>query len=282
MANFVLVALLSVMAGTAAKEELSLRGAADRDLHDWQLGDFASARPQSVPGNYYTTTGGGTASAIALYDSYPLGQCQGGCANDSQCANGLMCFKRSGTQAVPGCTGTGRSGLNYCYSPTSAGNSTGSNVGFRLRLFWQKGDFWHHQYGELFLCMVCHTVALGGSGCQKDDDTHFQTCSANSTHFVFNAGSGGSVQIQVAGSDLCLELSSRVAYQAITLQICDSGNADQYFTSGRGSFTSSTFELSANGGGCLSSTHLPKEGEYIYNQDCGQPRAVNANLWQKW
>lgn len=27
----------------------------------------------------------------------------------------LMCFKRTGTEVVPGCSGTGQSGADYCY-----------------------------------------------------------------------------------------------------------------------------------------------------------------------
>ena len=32
---------------------------------------------------------------------------------------GLNCFKRDGTEAVPGCDGTGVSGKDYCYVPPS-------------------------------------------------------------------------------------------------------------------------------------------------------------------
>jgi hypothetical protein len=210
MIKFAIVSLLTLMVvTTTAIDEPSLRGT-PRELHDWQLGDFKSARPQSVPGNYY------------------------------------------------------------------ASNSTS---GFRMKLYWQPGDYWHHQYNELKLCMVCHTMALGGSRCEKDDDMHLVTCTTNSTHYQFNNASSGAVQILVAGSDLCLDLSCKRQYHAITLQLCDPTNLDQYFTSGRGFFFWNLFELSANGGGCLSSTHLPKEGEYIYNQNCDQPRAVHANLW---
>jgi hypothetical protein len=310
MVKFHVASLLAVLAVATAKEDPSLRGTA-RDLHDWQLGDFASARPQSIPGNYYSggastssntaTTTTTTSSGLAVYakvgdkgvpaSAYPFSACQGDCDTDADCQQGLVCSHRTGTESLPGCSGTAPQGMDYCYDPNAASASTttttvaaptGSTGGFRLRLFWQQGDFWHHQYGELFLCMVCHTVALGGSSCLQGDDTHFMDCSDTSTHYNFNSGPNGGNQIQVAGSDLCLELSSTASYAAVTLQICDSGNANQYFTAGQGDFGTTTFELSANGGGCLSSTHLPKEGEYIYNQDCSQPRSVNANLWQKW
>merc|ERR1712147_401574 len=44
--------------------------------------------------------------------------CQGDCDQDSQCDKGLKCFQRSGTTAVPGCTGKGVNHHDYCIKPT--------------------------------------------------------------------------------------------------------------------------------------------------------------------
>jgi predicted ThiF/HesA family dinucleotide-utilizing enzyme len=56
--------------------------------------------------------------------SFPLGNCEGDCDNDADCAVGHACFQRGGVETVPGCTGLGLSGKDYCYkvtaSPTSA------------------------------------------------------------------------------------------------------------------------------------------------------------------
>mmetsp|Transcript_28492 Transcript_28492/g.61197 ORF Transcript_28492/g.61197 Transcript_28492/m.61197 type:complete len:682 (+) Transcript_28492:175-2220(+) len=46
-----------------------------------------------------------------------LGKCQGDCDDDDDCESPLKCFQRGGTQPVPGCTGTGISGKDYCYDP---------------------------------------------------------------------------------------------------------------------------------------------------------------------
>merc|ERR1711920_971115 len=46
-----------------------------------------------------------------------LKACIGECDADSQCAKGLKCFQRTGTQAIPGCSGKGTSGWDYCYKP---------------------------------------------------------------------------------------------------------------------------------------------------------------------
>ena len=41
----------------------------------------------------------------APVDRYPLGPCQGDCDVDTQCQEGLICFKRSNGEPVPGCDG---------------------------------------------------------------------------------------------------------------------------------------------------------------------------------
>ena len=76
--------------------------------------------------------------------AFPLGECQGDCDYDSQCQVrtnaslgqhltyfvadcfcfllsqwGLNCYERDGTETVPGCTGGGESGKDYCYVPPS-------------------------------------------------------------------------------------------------------------------------------------------------------------------
>jgi hypothetical protein len=45
--------------------------------------------------------------------------CEGDCDSDLQCKGNLLCFQRNGIQAVPGCTGSGTSGRDYCYEPTA-------------------------------------------------------------------------------------------------------------------------------------------------------------------
>ncbi|KAL7534733.1 hypothetical protein ACHAXR_006052, partial [Thalassiosira sp. AJA248-18] len=47
--------------------------------------------------------------------NFPLGHCDGDCDVDSDCEGSLVCFGRSGTEAVPGCDGLGTSGQDYCY-----------------------------------------------------------------------------------------------------------------------------------------------------------------------
>merc|ERR1711907_628205 len=49
-----------------------------------------------------------------------LGRCYGECDKDSHCAYGLKCFQRKGTEAIPGCSGLGKVGWDYCYDPKIA------------------------------------------------------------------------------------------------------------------------------------------------------------------
>lgn len=52
--------------------------------------------------------------------TFPLGQCQGDCDDDSECADGLACFQRDDYEMVPGCSGKGERKTDYCYDPTLA------------------------------------------------------------------------------------------------------------------------------------------------------------------
>jgi hypothetical protein len=52
--------------------------------------------------------------------NFPLGECDGDCDNDAECAGDLICFQRSGTTSVPGCLGEGSPGKDYCVQPPSS------------------------------------------------------------------------------------------------------------------------------------------------------------------
>ena len=52
-----------------------------------------------------------------------LEACTGDCDNDGQCAAGLKCFQRGGYTKIPGCSGQGVSGRDYCYGEDKGGAS---------------------------------------------------------------------------------------------------------------------------------------------------------------
>merc|ERR1711885_89691 len=52
--------------------------------------------------------------------------CQGDCDGDTHCATGLKCFERSGTTAIPGCTGKGVANHDYCIKENTVQDFGGS------------------------------------------------------------------------------------------------------------------------------------------------------------
>uniref|UniRef100_A0A7S4N0E7 Uncharacterized protein n=1 Tax=Odontella aurita TaxID=265563 RepID=A0A7S4N0E7_9STRA len=48
---------------------------------------------------------------------FPLGECEGNCDDDSECAGELKCIQRDETEGVPGCYGLGVYAKGYCYDP---------------------------------------------------------------------------------------------------------------------------------------------------------------------
>jgi hypothetical protein len=58
----------------------------------------------------------GNNGAVGLLDN-----CQGDCDRDTECKPGLKCYQRTGSQAVPGCTGDQPNfrGFDFCYKPAA-------------------------------------------------------------------------------------------------------------------------------------------------------------------
>jgi hypothetical protein len=77
---------------------------------------------------------------------YPLGLCEGDCDNDGECKGHLVCFHRTGSQTIPGCSGDKPkySGIDFCYDPTTHPlpklNIVGNNFGSGYPLGLCEGD----------------------------------------------------------------------------------------------------------------------------------------------
>ena len=60
-------------------------------------------------------------------ENYKCGRCEGDCDSDNDCQTGLICFKRSGAESVPGCLAAGGdrdvTGKGYCINPTDIGQT---------------------------------------------------------------------------------------------------------------------------------------------------------------
>ena len=63
-------------------------------------------------------------SSSGQHGSTDMPLCSGDCDEDTDCAQGLQCFQRDGREPVPGCSGRGVPGWDYCYNSTAAPETT--------------------------------------------------------------------------------------------------------------------------------------------------------------
>ena len=58
-------------------------------------------------------------------EPFPLLACRADCDNDGECEGDLLCFSRGpgDLTPVPGCSGVGLAGRDYCYDPNAPTNS---------------------------------------------------------------------------------------------------------------------------------------------------------------
>ena len=50
------------------------------------------------------------------HSKLPLEHCEGDCDKDSHCADGFKCHHNDGKDAIPGCEGVAKEGMDYCVS----------------------------------------------------------------------------------------------------------------------------------------------------------------------
>lgn len=68
------------------------------------------------------------------WQHYPLDLCEGDCDNDGHCAGSLKCFDRTRDEPVPGCTGNGHTGYDYCITDPELKDSLFAPSVSQLRL----------------------------------------------------------------------------------------------------------------------------------------------------
>eukprot|EP00540_Astrosyne_radiata_P004977 CAMPEP_0116846014 /NCGR_PEP_ID=MMETSP0418-20121206/13602_1 /TAXON_ID=1158023 /ORGANISM="Astrosyne radiata, Strain 13vi08-1A" /LENGTH=270 /DNA_ID=CAMNT_0004477219 /DNA_START=126 /DNA_END=938 /DNA_ORIENTATION=+ len=83
--------------------------------------------PPPPQGNVMALTGD---SRHSCSSSRPCGKCQGDCDDDSECVGDLICYNRQKYDPVPGCSGFGTLGFDYCTiaSPDSSTTTTESSL----------------------------------------------------------------------------------------------------------------------------------------------------------
>ena len=116
----VIIALLSVVCSAAPAKEIQQRN------NTPPIAPVASASPQPSTSSSPTTVKQLTFVAYGpteVPEAYPLGECEGDCDDDTECAGTLVCMHRDGGEIVPGCNGTDASRTDYCFvapPPTSS------------------------------------------------------------------------------------------------------------------------------------------------------------------
>jgi len=100
-----------------------------------------------------------------------LAACTHECDNDGQCAAGLRCFQRDGQETIPGCTGNGVSGWDYCFDPEWE-PSIPSDTGYSYPELLRFPPITFPQGGEYTLCF-CDAEAsakVDGRACERIED----------------------------------------------------------------------------------------------------------------
>ena len=79
---------------------------------------YDAPREMVVHGLPHATSSISQSERLSMSDSAyrPCSACHGDCDSDDDCAAGLICFQRDGSEAVPGCTDPADD-YDYCYNP---------------------------------------------------------------------------------------------------------------------------------------------------------------------
>lgn len=70
------------------------------------LQQLTSSNPVDSPVN--------TLGSSPAAESFPLQRCEGDCDDDADCDEGLFCMQNSLYERLPGCSGSGQRGYDYC------------------------------------------------------------------------------------------------------------------------------------------------------------------------
>eukprot|EP00521_Asterionellopsis_glacialis_P013403 CAMPEP_0195309330 /NCGR_PEP_ID=MMETSP0707-20130614/38686_1 /TAXON_ID=33640 /ORGANISM="Asterionellopsis glacialis, Strain CCMP134" /LENGTH=236 /DNA_ID=CAMNT_0040373627 /DNA_START=150 /DNA_END=857 /DNA_ORIENTATION=- len=138
------------------------------------------------------------------FNLFPLLECHGDCDSDDECSGAnLRCFGRTGSEAVPGCSGMGTSGDDYCFDASGylvyVSNSDGTNP---IVPFADK-DFRLINTG-LFEC---------AGDCDSDDDCADNLRCFHRSANVKNAPVPGCNSMTgLTGMDYCYDASGYLAY----------------------------------------------------------------------
>jgi hypothetical protein len=206
--------------------------------------------------------------------AYPLGVCEGDCDSDHDCAGDLVCFQRHGERPVPSCQGAGSYSTDYCIRPEDDIDSVPPVPNaFRLKLYWERGYDWQYEFWEQEWCMRCDNVT-----CNAMDLLYTYSCTGKSTWFQFANRTNQATNVQVAQTDLCIQIDS---FNDARLMTCNATESLQRFSSGDGQFNTKKFELRMQDY-CLAQDHHPKAAEQLFLQECYKTVYSRTNFWTKY
>jgi len=142
-----------------------------------------------------------TALALVTHEDwnpgFTLGRCVGDCDLDSDCYSGLVCFQRAGNTAIPNCSGSGPSGVDYCIDP--------EDLNYRNHLT-RVGDNPDHSLGKCQGDCDSNDDCAGELICfQRDGFTAIPGCIGTGTpHFdycVYPQGPNGGTSLASFGAN---------------------------------------------------------------------------------
>ena len=149
-----------------------------------------------------------------------------------------------------------------------------SEVGFRLKLYWETGYYWQERTDETWWCMGC----VDGK-CEKGAKLELTNCmkktGKDATFVVTTHGNKGH-QFRVTNTNLCLQkIGDR---RAIRLKPCRRNRSLQLFADFE---KDDKFDLRPIGYKyrCLSNHHHPKAGESIYAESCTKAHKTTTGYW---
>eukprot|EP00574_Skeletonema_japonicum_P012415 CAMPEP_0201723028 /NCGR_PEP_ID=MMETSP0593-20130828/7204_1 /ASSEMBLY_ACC=CAM_ASM_000672 /TAXON_ID=267983 /ORGANISM="Skeletonema japonicum, Strain CCMP2506" /LENGTH=342 /DNA_ID=CAMNT_0048214063 /DNA_START=119 /DNA_END=1147 /DNA_ORIENTATION=+ len=171
---------------------------------------------------------------------------------------------------------------------------------FRLRMHWERGDFWQDESWEKWYCMACakcndnifdqncdvvnycrNGMMLALTECRPNrgtDAAKFSLLPGNNKYDLEGD------QLQLADRNLCLSL---VSARKVKLETCNPYKVEQRFTGFKsesdGAMEIAPVKVAKKDGvvveRCLTQHHHPRQGERLYVEICKLARISDTNLW---
>lgn len=147
-----------------------------------------------------------------------------------------------------------------------------SEVGFRLRLYWEEGYFWQERSTETWWCMSC----ADNYQCKRNSKLKINNCKVASnrdTRFVVKR-INRNYQFRVTNTKLCLQ---KMRGRSLRLKPCSKNKLQQF----KDYSLTEKFDLRPvrYSSRCLSQHHHPKQDEEVYAETCAKAHRHDTGYW---